>query len=75
MDKFFFEAIATLKFKQIGGNQTEVTMIMEFEPKMGILGKLMVPMMKSKFKGMLNALLAGNEAFVTQGKMVNAVVM
>lgn len=67
--------IATLNFKPISNHQTEVTMIMEFEPKMGILGKLMVPMMKSKFKGMLNALLAGNEAFVTQGKMVNAAVI
>lgn len=69
------KAIATLDFKQINKNKTEVTMIMEFEPKMGILGKLMVPMMKSKFKGMLNALLAGNEAFVTQNKIVDAAVV
>lgn len=47
-------------------------MRMEFEPKMGILGKMMVPMMKSKFKGMLNALLEGNDAFVTRGLLANA---
>ena len=67
------KAIATLSFKPINNHQTEVTMDMEFEPKMGILGKLMIPMMKPKFKGMLNSLLAGNEAFVTQGRLANAV--
>ena len=35
----------------------------------------MVPMMKSKFKEMLNALLEGNEAFVTQGTMVNTALI
>ncbi|MEO0458370.1 MAG: hypothetical protein AAF152_17565 [Cyanobacteria bacterium P01_A01_bin.114] len=48
-------------------------MTMEFEPKLGVVGKLMVPMMKPKFKGMLNALLAGNDAFVTRGQLANAV--
>lgn len=67
------KAIATLSFKPINNHQTEITMDMEFEPKMGILGKLMIPMMKPKFKGMLNSLLAGNETFVTQGRLANAV--
>ena len=65
-------AIATLQFDQISAKRTDVTMTMEFEPKMGLLGKMMIPMMKPKFKGMLNALLEGNDAFVTQGRMVNA---
>lgn len=66
------QAIATIRFRTIGPNQTEVSMTMEFEPKMGLLGKLMLPMMKPKFKVMLNALLAGNDAFVTQGQIANA---
>ncbi len=66
------QAIATLRFKSINANQTEVTMTMEFEPKMGLLGKLMLPMMKPKFKGMLGALLEGNDKFVTQGQLINA---
>lgn len=66
------QAIATLDFRQLGRDQTGVTMTMEFEPKMGLLGKLMVPMMKPKFKGMLNKLLAGNDAFVTKGQLANA---
>ena len=65
-------AIATLTFKQISTHQTEVRMVMEFEPKMGLLGKLMVPMMKPKFTTMLGTLLEGNDRFVTQGQMVNA---
>jgi len=65
-------AIATLTFQPITAHQTEVTMSMDFEPKLGLLGKIMVPMMKLKFKGMLNALLAGNDAFVTQGQLANA---
>lgn len=65
-------AIATLSFQQINNHQTKVTMDMDFEPKMGILGKLMIPIMKPKFKGMLDSLLAGNEAFVTQGRLANA---
>ncbi|MEM9164691.1 MAG: hypothetical protein AAGC54_16695 [Cyanobacteria bacterium P01_F01_bin.4] len=48
-------AIATLNFKQISRTRTEVTMTIDFEPKIGLLGKLMVPMMKPKFKGMLIA--------------------
>lgn len=64
--------IATIRFRRVTANRTEVSMAMDFEPTMGLLGKLMLPMMKPKFKGMLDALLAGNDAFVTQGKTVNA---
>lgn len=66
-------AIATISFKRLGSERTEVTMAMDFEPKMGLLGKLMLPMMKPKFKGMLNNLLAGNDAYVSQGQLANAV--
>lgn len=66
------QAIATLNFKRLGAERTEVTMSMSFEPKMGLLGKAMIPMMKPKFKGMLNNLLAGNDAYVTQGQLANA---
>lgn len=66
------QAVATIQFKQVNVSHTEVMMTMEFEPKMGLLGQLMVPMMKPKFKGMLNALLKGNDAFVTQCQLANA---
>ncbi|UJB71112.1 SRPBCC family protein [Acaryochloris sp. 'Moss Beach'] len=65
-------AKATLRFRKVLANRTEISMSMDFEPKMGWLGKLMLPMMKPKFEEMLNALLAGNDAFVTQGQLVNA---
>lgn len=47
-------------------------MTMDFEPKMRLLDKLMLPMMKSKFAAMLNALLDGNDAFVTESQFINA---
>ena len=65
-------AKATLRFHKVMANRTEISMSMDFEPKMGLLGKLMLPMMKPKFAGMLNALLEGNDAYVTQGQVVTA---
>lgn len=64
-------AIATIRFRKVTANRTEVSMVLDFEPKGGLLGKLMLPIMKPKFEKMLNALLAGNDAFVTQGQLVN----
>jgi uncharacterized membrane protein len=55
---------ATLNFKSLGANRTEVEMTMRFTPKMGLLGKMMVPMMKKQFRGALDGLLAGNANFV-----------
>lgn len=65
------QAIATLRFKPLSSHQTQVSMTMEFEPKMCLHGKLMLPMMKPKFAGMLRGLLEGNRAFVTEGKAAN----
>ncbi|MEM7643951.1 MAG: SRPBCC family protein [Pseudomonadota bacterium] len=47
-----------------GQNRTLVRMRMEFVPKFGPLGALMVPMMKPQFRKMLQALLDGNAAHV-----------
>lgn len=66
------KAIGYFRFKQIGADQTEIAMTMEFEPKMGIVGKLMIPMMKKKFTPMLQGMLKGNDEFVTQGQLANA---
>lgn len=51
----------------IGPNQTRVRFTMDFTPKMGPIGILMLPMMKGQFKKMLGKLLDGNLAYVTNG--------
>lgn len=57
-------ALATLEFKAMGERRTKVTMQMDFVPKMGIVGKLLIPMMKKQFAKGLSGLLAGNAAYV-----------
>lgn len=63
-------AKATIRFDQQGVSRTKVTMTMEFTPKMGLLGKAMIPIMKPMFRKMLNALLVANAAFVERGEEV-----
>lgn len=67
------QAIATFDFKQISANQTEVAMTMTFTPKMGVLGLLLVPLLKAKFRGMLQALLDANADYVEKGVLINRV--
>lgn len=64
-------AIGTLNFRAISPTQTKIDFGFEFTPKMGLLGKLMIPMIKKQFRGGLNALLASNKAFVETGETVN----
>lgn len=42
----------------------EVTVICEFEPASGIVGKLTAPLMRRRFRSMLAALLEGNRVYV-----------
>ena len=57
-------AVATITVAPLSGARTKVEMTMEFKPKFGLLGALMVPMMKPQFSKMLQALLDGNAKFV-----------
>ena len=59
---------ATFDFKEIPNGGTEVTMTSEFEPGLGIIGKLMAPLMKRQFRPMLAALLDGNAEYVEQNR-------
>lgn len=65
-------ARAEITLTSVGKNQTAVEMSMRFEPKMGLLGRLMVPMMKPQFRKMVKSLLEGNAAFVEQGARMAA---
>ncbi|MEL7098736.1 MAG: SRPBCC family protein [Pseudomonadota bacterium] len=60
-------AQATLRLAPLNADRTRVTMKMEFAPGMGLLGKLMSPMMASQFKSTLEKVLKSNADFVTNG--------
>lgn len=61
---------AVLEFSQTAPNRTEVAMTMRFTPKMGLLGKLMLPMMKPVMAKTIRGLLRGNKNYVETGATV-----
>ena len=61
---------ATFDFEKISDSRTRVRMTVNFEPKFGILGKLMVPLIKKQFGKNLGELLDGNAAYVERGEPV-----
>ncbi len=66
------KAVATIAFRALAPNRTEVAMTMDFVPKMGLLGLLLVPMMKSSFRKMLTRLLSSNADYLEKGLVLNA---
>lgn len=63
-------ARASFDFREKGAGRTEVSMTMDFVPKFGIIGALMIPMMKPQFRKMLKSMLDGNAAYVERGQAV-----
>ena len=57
---------ATVEFTETDDGGTDVRMSTGFEPHAGFLGKLLVPVMRRRFRPMLEALLDGNAAYVEQ---------
>ncbi len=53
-------------------DSTRVRTTMHFEPKQGILGRLMLPLMKPQLKKMLGKLLDGNAAYVENDRALAA---
>lgn len=64
-------AVARISLKSLSSFRSEVTFTMDFTPKFGPLGILMIPLMKAQFRGAIRKLLAGNKAFVENGTQVN----
>ncbi|MGR3711764.1 MAG: SRPBCC family protein [Shimia sp.] len=64
------ENFATIDMRQTGPNRTELNFKMEFVPKYGLLGRLMVPMMKPQFRKLLGKLIDANKAYVERGEVV-----
>ncbi|WP_419905547.1 SRPBCC family protein [Kiloniella sp.] len=67
------KAQALFDFTNISSNQTRVVMTMTFTPKMGLLGKLLTPIMKKQFTKGLTALLEGNAKYVEEMAVLKSV--
>ncbi len=67
------KAIVMFGFHQVNISQTEVAMILAFAPKVGVLGKLLISVLKMKFRGMLQELLDTNANYVENGTLNNVV--
>ncbi len=72
-------ALATITIAALSKNRTRVDVRMDFQPKFGILGRLMAPLMKRQFTNMFTELLAANGRYVnklaqgtTAGNFANA---
>lgn len=58
-------------FKALSKTATEITQTTNFEIKMGIIGKLMGPIMKKQFVPMMGKLLDGNKDYLEKGVTVD----
>ena len=63
-------AKAIIELRPLSVNETELRFTMEFTPKMGLLGRLMVPLMKPQFRKLLGKLVDGNKAYAERGEEV-----
>ena len=65
------KAVAGFYFKAINMKETQITFVMNFETKMGILGKLMTPMIKGKLSKVMMGVLqsSADHAEKTYGKV------
>ncbi len=60
------KAVVSFDFKAINAQETDVTVHMNFEPKMGVIGKIMAPMMKGKFQKMMGTVLEASADYAEQ---------
>ena len=63
-------ATATIDMKPHGAARTSLTFTLEFEPKMGLLGRMMLPLMRRQFRRGLSDLVDANKAYVETGATV-----
>ena len=63
---------AKIELTALSQNRTRVDFTMAFTPKMGLLGRMMIPMMKPQFARLLGKLMDGNKAYVERGETVAA---
>lgn len=61
------KAAAQINLSRTNAGKTTVTFKMEFKPKFGLLGALLIPMMKPQFTKDIAGLLKKNAEFVEAG--------
>ncbi len=57
-------ALGTIRFSPLSGARTRLEIRMDFEPKFGLIGRLMAPMMRRQFRGMFSQMLERTETEV-----------
>lgn len=62
--------VATIELEKITEYRTRVRFTADFEPKFGVVGKLMVPIMKRQFGALLQSLLDGNANQVVTARQI-----
>ena len=65
-------ATAAIQLRALGGIQTELTFTMDFVPKMGLIGRLLAPLMKPQFRKQISGLVNANRAFVEKAALPRA---
>jgi len=65
-------ATCLFEVRPLGPNRSEIIFSMDFTPPMGLLGRLMLPMMKPMLRGKMAKALQGKDAYVTQGNPSHA---
>jgi hypothetical protein len=61
------KAEVSFLFEAISPSQTRIETTMEFLPKFGLLGAMMIPLMKGQLKKALRGMMTGNQNFVEKG--------
>jgi len=59
-------ALVTFDFTRIDATHSKIKMTFDFKPKMGLLGVLLIPLMKMQFNKGLNNLIGGNAKYVEE---------
>ncbi|MEL7110986.1 MAG: SRPBCC family protein [Pseudomonadota bacterium] len=65
-------ATCLFEVRALGNNKSEISFTMDFKPPMGIIGQLMLPMMKPMLRGKMAKALEGNAKYVTRNAFSHA---
>ncbi|MEO0569760.1 MAG: SRPBCC family protein [Pseudomonadota bacterium] len=65
-------ATCLFEVRPLGNNKSEISFTMQFKPPMGIIGQLMLPMMKPMLRGKMAKDLEGNAKYVTRNTFSHA---
>ena len=63
--------VAKFEFEKISDTRTRVRVTADFEPKFGVFGKMMVPMMKKQFSKLFGEMLDGNAEYVERDRSIS----